>query len=93
MGIFDGWSKRRAEKKHIEKIQERIDDANSIFQIKEYEGRIWLTFCGNRVCPTEMFEQKDPVEVLNKIRDLYIKEDKKWIQYAEANGAQLGVRA
>ena len=43
-----------------------------IYQIKEFDGEIWITFNSSLVCPADMFKT-EPVEALAVIRDLYVK--------------------
>lgn len=55
--------------KSTEKCQK---EADSIYQIQEFEGDIWLTFNGALICPERLL-QGDPVCTLNEIRRLYVK--------------------
>ena len=55
-----GVSKRKSE-----------NQAHLIYQIQEYDGRLWLTFSGALVCPTDMFKNA-PIDSLNEIRNLYV---------------------
>ena len=45
--------------------------APEIFQLKEYDGQLWFTYNGGLVCPCNMLSI-DPVEAVNKMRELYI---------------------
>lgn len=45
--------------------------ANETYQVKEYMGKIWLTYNGALVCPQEMLNG-DITEVLNQIRVMYV---------------------
>ena len=55
-----GVSKRKSE-----------NQAHLIYQIQEYDGKLWLTFGGALVCPTDMFKT-EPIETLTEIRKLYV---------------------
>ena len=64
MGTIYNWlfgvSKRKSE-----------NQAHLIYQIQEYDGKLWLTFSGALVCPTDMFK-KEPIDSLTEIRNLYV---------------------
>lgn len=47
-------------------------ESKDIYQIKEYDGEIWLTYNGALICPMALFSEK-PIEVLSKIRESYVK--------------------
>lgn len=47
-------------------------EAQYIYQICECDGKLWLTFNGALVCPTEMLSGNDSVKALQEIRDLYV---------------------
>lgn len=55
--------------KSSEKLEQ---EAKVIYQIKEFDGEIWLTFNGALVCPCVLL-MNEPVEALNTIRKLYVK--------------------
>lgn len=56
--------------------EERIRlSACDLFQVREYEGKLWLTFSGNLICPCDMFKS-EPMNSLNEIRDLYVERNK-----------------
>lgn len=63
------WKNRRAMKKRLQ----REWKAEELFQLKEYNGKIWLTFNGNRVCPCDMLKEQ-PVEAVRQMRELYVEE-------------------
>lgn len=48
------------------------NEAKEIYQLKEFEGDIWLTFNGSLVCPKKLLSA-EPVCVLHEIRKLYVK--------------------
>ena len=50
--------------------------ATEIFQIAEYEGQLWLTFNGYKVCPCSLLNEP-PVEAVRKMRELYVKRNTK----------------
>ena len=47
------------------------NEAEDVYQVKEYEGKIWLIKDGALVCPMEMFKT-ETIETLSKIRQLYV---------------------
>ena len=56
--------------------EERIRQAaGDLFQVREYEGKLWLTFNNCLVCPCDMFKG-EPMSTLNDIRDLYVERNK-----------------
>lgn len=67
MGIFERYRLNRTEKSR----QEAVETAESLFQVQEFTGELWLTFGGSLVCPCSMLKDA-PVEALKKMRGLYI---------------------
>lgn len=61
------------EKDEYARIQTR-EKANELYQVKEHGNQLWLTYDGKRVCPINMFENKDAVIVLGMLRDMYFVE-------------------
>ena len=55
-----GVSKRKSE-----------NQAHLIYQIREFDGKLWITFSGALVCPTDMFVSP-PLDALSEIRKLYV---------------------
>lgn len=45
--------------------------ARDIFQVKEHDGKLWLTHNGNLVLPCDMLKG-EPMAVLGEIRQLYV---------------------
>lgn len=70
MGILKRWKESCAE--HGKELAE--ETARELYQITEHDGRIWLTYNDNRICPMAMFEEKDVVDVLLELRSLYVKD-------------------
>lgn len=60
MGLFNGFFKKRAEQ-----------NAQSIYQIREHNGELWLTYCDSLVCPCSMLNL-EPVDALREMRGLYV---------------------
>lgn len=58
-------AKRKAELKAM---------ANNLYQMKEYEGEMWLTFDDELIMPTR-FVNGDPILVLRLIREAYIERE------------------
>lgn len=59
-------AKRREERK--DEIQRM---AGELFQVAESDGKLWLTFNGNLVCPCGMLNVS-PVDAVEKMRELYV---------------------
>lgn len=49
-----------------------IKSSKLIFQVTEYNGDLWFVYCGNLVCPCNLFKD-DYSNVLRKMRDSFIK--------------------
>jgi hypothetical protein len=63
------------------KIAQRLDVQNTdavikrsieIFQIREYYGKLWFTYNGFPFCPCDMMK-KEPLDALEELRDIYVK--------------------
>jgi len=57
-------------KKYSKNVAER--NASLIYQIREFDGELWLTYSDGLVCPCSMLNVS-PVEAIKTMRDLYIK--------------------
>lgn len=58
--------------KLLSKSKEKVEnDACYIYQIREFDGKLWLTCSGALICPTELFKD-DPLVTLANIRKLYV---------------------
>ena len=72
-----------AAKKH----QRLVSAAESIFQIKEYEGNLWITYDGNLVMPISMLKNiildssdgtlDSAIKHINTMREEFIKRNEK----------------
>ena len=69
MNTFINW----LNSKSPEKLEQ---EADGIYQIQEFDGKIWLTCNGTLVCPVDLFINK-PVEILQEIRKLYVERNVK----------------
>lgn len=71
---FNDWVERLfnggVDKEEYARTQTR-EKAKELYQVKEHDNMLWLTYNGNRVCPMSMFETGDAVAVLGVLRDLY----------------------
>lgn len=65
--------KKSFDAKKIERIEE---EAKEIFQLKEYESQVWLTYRGALICPVRLIEG-DTIVSLNVMRSMYIERAKK----------------
>lgn len=69
MNIFEN-----KETRNLRLKKERFEQASELFQLREYDRQIWLTFNGSLVCPSEMLSI-EPVEAVRKMRELYIERE------------------
>ena len=60
--------KKTKEQKRIDRIEKR---ASEIFQITEYDGRLWFTYDSFLYCPCAMIGD-EPVKALSTLREQYI---------------------
>ena len=65
MNAFKNWLFGKSKEKCLEEAQET-------YQIKEFDGKLWLTKDGALICPMDMFQAK-PIDALDEIRGLYVK--------------------
>lgn len=70
--LIQRW-KEHLKAKREKELEERADE---LYQMKEHEGEMWITFGGELIMPTR-FINGDPIQVLRQIRAAYIerKED------------------
>ena len=47
------------------------EDSKYVYQIQEFDGKLWLTFNGALICPTELFKD-EALSTLEVIRKLYV---------------------
>lgn len=47
------------------------EDSKYVYQIQEFDGKIWFTFNGALICPTELFKD-EALSTLEVIRKLYV---------------------
>ena len=64
MGLFDRFRRYNH--------NSTVGRANETYDVKIYEGELWLTFCGALVCPCSWLKD-DAIEAVGKMRELYIK--------------------
>ena len=66
---------KRKEKWHKNAINVVESEAKRLFQIKEYNSLLWLTYNGQLIAPFAMLcsgeDVNESVALLNAIRDLY----------------------
>lgn len=72
MKLFENYYQKRAERQVEEDRHEAIVKSKELFQLKESEGDVWITYDGNLVCPESMLNC-DAVEAVKKMRELYIR--------------------
>lgn len=70
--LIQRW-KEHLKAKREKELEERAEE---LYQMKEHEGEMWITFGGELIMPTR-FINGDPIQVLRQIRAAYIerKED------------------
>jgi hypothetical protein len=77
MRWFKELIEKRKEKWHKNAINGAKSEAKRLFQIKEYNSLLWLTYNGQLVAPFAMLcggeDVNKCVALLNAIRDLYVK--------------------
>ena len=59
--------KRRMAEKRLTRI---TDNANVLFQVREHDGALWLTYADNLVLPCSMLNIA-PIDALSQMRSLY----------------------
>ena len=71
---FNEWVERLfnggVDKDEYERRQTR-EKASELYQVREHGNQLWLTYDGKRVCPINMFENKDAVIILRMLREMY----------------------
>ena len=65
MNIFKKWLYGKSKEKCLQ-------EAREIYQVREFDNELWLTFNGALICPTEMLYGDDLIKALQEIRDLYV---------------------
>lgn len=70
--LIQRW-KEHLKAKRKKELEERAEE---LYQMKEHEGEMWITFADELIMPTR-FIDGDPIQVLRQIREGYIerKED------------------
>lgn len=71
MGIIEKFFKTRQQSKAAKKEHDLQKSANELFQIEEYDGLLWVTYMGNKVCPCEMLID-EPIPAIKKMREMYV---------------------
>ena len=83
-----GWLKELYDKSHKKRIEvhnKKVEEeASHIYQITEYENRLWFTYNGSLFAPCSIvvgdnngeFSSTECVALLNTIRDLYVQRHK-----------------
>ena len=75
MRWFKEFIAKRKEKWHKNAINGVESEAKRLFQIKEYNSLLWLTYNGQLIAPFAMLcsgeDVNESVALLNAIRDLY----------------------
>ena len=56
--------------RRIKKIHELERITSDMFQVKECNKELWLTYTGNLVCPFHLFKD-EPIVVISLLRKLY----------------------
>ena len=63
---------RTLKESHTKNVAKLINRrAKEMYQIKERDGEIWLTYEGCYVCPCSMLKE-EPVDAICKLRDIFI---------------------
>lgn len=61
------WRYKRRHRKQAELLQ----TLQQAYQVKEYHGELWFTYCGDPVIPCSMLNDL-PIDALQKIRKLHL---------------------
>ena len=62
---------REKAKQREYQVNKRIKRSKDLFNIREHNSEIWLTYGGYYVCPMSLFKESS-VQVLEEIRKLYV---------------------
>lgn len=54
-----------------DRMQMIIEKSRDMYQVKEFDGALWLTFNGQYVCPCSMLKG-EAIESLSEMRSLYV---------------------
>ena len=77
MGWLNELIAKRKERWHKNAINGAESEAKRLFQTKEYNSLLWLTYNGQLIAPFAMLcsgeEVYECIALLNAIRDLYVK--------------------
>lgn len=65
--LIQKWKKHLKSKREKE-LEERAEE---LYQMKEHEGEMWITFADELIMPIK-FIDGDPIQVLRQIRAAYI---------------------
>lgn len=65
--LIQQW-KEHLKAKREKELEERAEE---LYQMKEHEGEMWITFADELIIPTK-FIDGDPIQVLRQIRAAYI---------------------
>lgn len=70
--VFNWWKKATENKKALQakRLQE---EANELYQIKEHNGELWITYDGRLFAPQSLFTE-DVIAIIGNLRECYIKE-------------------
>ena len=76
--IFNWYRRQKANDKQQRndfELKQAKEKADELYQIREYNGNIWLTYDGHLVCPVTMFaDSAFVVTTLRTLRELYVKD-------------------
>ena len=67
MSIFERYRNNKTANKH----EEVVKYSQNLYQLREYNGEIWLTYDGHLICPGSMLKE-EPVKAVTDIRKLYV---------------------
>ena len=71
MMSFKEWREARKERKSLDRIKDLQYEARGVFQTKEHNKELWLTYDNKLVCPISMLKM-DIVEALTFMREAYV---------------------
>lgn len=70
---FLEWREKHQKKTEEAKREQIRENANELYQVREYKGNLWLVYSGRLVCKMSYFGDKENVvDTLGKLRIDYI---------------------
>lgn len=71
--IFLNWWKKATESKRAKQAKHLKEEAEMVFQVREHNNELWITYDNNLLCPASLFNG-ETLDIVHKLREYYIKE-------------------